>query len=190
MGTVSSGRRGYHGGKPLTRELPQVSLLRGMVDIRRPEHPLLLIECERAMVIQGVFHLVTSVVTTPCHLGGVRRWLVCPACDARRQSLYIAEARLLCRVCAGLRYPTQTMNRRYRAIARADRIRRRLGWEVGALRPWGVRPGRMRWKTFERLTEALRDVEAYLLPDLNGWAERAEQRVDPKARPNSSTSSI
>lgn len=144
MGGMLSGSRCYRGGKPQTADVPAVSLLRSRTDIARAGRPLLLITDDQATVIHGPYVLLAAVATSPCHLGGVRRWLVCPGCGVRRQTLYLLTAQLACRSCAGLRYPTQTMNRRYRAIASADRIRRRLGWETGALRPWGCRPRRMR----------------------------------------------
>jgi hypothetical protein len=186
MGTVLSGRRGYHGGKPLTRDLPSVSLVRRVVDIARPGRPLLLVEGNRAIVMHGEFVLAAEVATSPCHMGGVRRWLVCPGCRIRRQTLYIAAMRLICRECANLRYPTQAMNRRYRAIEKADGIRCRLGWEPGALRPWGGRPKRMRLTTYWRLVDALQAVESKLLPDLAAWAERAVRTINPQVPPGRS----
>lgn len=176
MGNVMSGRRGYHGGKPLTRDLPCVSLVRGMTDIQRLGRPLLLVEAEHAIVIHGTSMFKTEIATTALHLGGTRKWLVCPGCGGRSQNLYIATESLACRRCAGLRYPTQTMNRRYRFIEKADGLRRRLGWSTGVLRPWGERPKRMRMRTFNRLTGELQAVEEALLQDLSAWAERALAR--------------
>lgn len=177
MGGVLSGSRCHRGGKTLNTAAPAVSLLRGRCDIARPGQPLLLVEDDRAFVIFGAYAFAVAVATSPCHMGGARRWLICPCCRVRRQTLYIERARLACRLCARLRYPTQAMNRRYRAIEKADSIRRRLGWEQGVLRPWGGRPKRMRTRTFERLSRELQELESFLLPDLLAWAERAEKRM-------------
>ncbi len=173
MGSVLSGRHGYHGGKPQTTELPSVSLVRGKVDIQRPGLPLLMVDGGRATVIHGRSVFTTTVEATLLYLGGERRWLVCPSCGGRRKTLYVANLGLACRVCAGLRYPSQAMNRRARAIARADQIRERLGWGVGVLRSWGVRPSGMHRETFDRLTGDLSAVEGWLIPDLAGWVKRA-----------------
>ena len=172
MGSVLSGRHGYHGGRPQTTELPSVSLVRGKVDILRPGQPLLLVDAERVTVIHGPSVLVTAADATRLHLGGERRWLVCPGCYSRRKTLYIVGQALACRVCAGLRYPSQVMNRRSRAIARADRFRQRLGWGAGALRSWGARPKRMHRITFDRAASELASIEGWLIPDLAGWVER------------------
>jgi hypothetical protein len=152
-----------------------------MIDITRPGRPLLMVDGDQALVIHGEFVLAAEVATSPCHMGGVRRWLICPPCRVRRQTLYIADARLKCRRCASLRYPTQAMGRRSRAFERADRIRQRLGWEPGVLRPWGARPKRMRWSTYTRLTDTLRELEERLLPDLSDWAGKLEAHVNQRS---------
>ena len=57
-----------------------------------------------------------------------------------------------CRHCYRLAYRSQRETADDRAARRADRIRRRLGWQVGILNPPGRKPKEMHWRTFERLT--------------------------------------
>lgn len=50
------------------------------------------------------------VVSTPCHFGGNRHWLLCPEphCGRRVQSLFIDEHHTIaCRKCLGLLYESQ-----------------------------------------------------------------------------------
>ena len=47
-----------------------------------------------------------SLVTTPCNLGGVRYWFLCPLCYSRVGVLYLppGEVRFACRHCNNLSY--------------------------------------------------------------------------------------
>ena len=56
-----------------------------------------------------------------------------------------------CRHCHNLAYRTQREQAYDRASSRADRIRKRLGWEAGILNGDGGKPKGMHWRTFERL---------------------------------------
>jgi hypothetical protein len=177
VGTILSGRRAYHGGRPFVTDQPSVSTRRGQVDIAREGKPLLLIDGDKAIARWQGEEFCTSVTQQPRYLGGHQNFLTCPDCGKPRVTLYIMHGKLLCQPCAGLRYPSQVMNRRQRQVVRADRIRRRLGWPSGVLRPWGARPTRMRWQTFYRLANELAEIEAVLLPDLGEWARKASERL-------------
>jgi hypothetical protein len=66
------------------------------------------------------------LVTTACHLGGVRWWFVCPlvkggvACGRRVRKLYLRGKYFGCRHCHGLTYrSTQESDKRVYALARA-----------------------------------------------------------------------
>ena len=89
---------------------------------------------------------------TPCHLGGGRRWFLCPArgCGRRVAILYGGKV-FACRRCYSLAYPSQNETHSDRAARRADHIRDRLGWEPGILNGHGPKPKGMHWRTFERL---------------------------------------
>jgi len=56
-----------------------------------------------------------------------------------------------CRQCHRLAYASTREPSDDRAARRANRIRRRLGWEPGILNEPGSKPKWMRWRTFVRL---------------------------------------
>ena len=49
-----------------------------------------------------------AIERTPCHFGGYRPWFRCPDCWGPVGVLYIRGSRFTCRVCAGLRYRSQS----------------------------------------------------------------------------------
>ena len=56
-----------------------------------------------------VGHTVSvQLATTTPQYGGVRWWYVCPDCNKRKTALYISDASLRCRQCAGLHYASQS----------------------------------------------------------------------------------
>ena len=89
-----------------------------------------------------------QIQTTPCHLGGQRHWLTCTRCGKRVAVLYAPNHYFACRVCQGLGYTSQKEGTGDRAIARADKIRKLLGWEAGILNGEGCKPKGMHWKTY------------------------------------------
>ena len=90
--------------------------------------------------------------TSPCHLGGRRHWFTCPRCSKRVAVLYAPGRYFACRRCGGLGYTTQKEGAGDRAATKADKIRKRLGWEDGILNGGGCKPKGMHWKTYYRLT--------------------------------------
>ena len=89
--------------------------------------------------------------TSPCHLGGQRHWFTCPRCSKRVAVLYAPGRYFACRQCGGLGYATQREGAGDRASTRADKIRKRLGWEAGILNGDGGKPKGMHWKTYQQL---------------------------------------
>jgi hypothetical protein len=76
-------------------------------------------------------YLPLRFTTTPCARGGVRYWLVCPACEKRVGKLYAPqlEDKFLCRCCHNLTYTSaqrhnNRVNRAYRRIRQAARVGR------------------------------------------------------------------
>lgn len=90
----------------------------------------------------------------PCHYGGEQPFFVCPRCERRRRSLYRRRGslRYACRVCLGLAYSVECEVR----IARVQRAKRKLEARLG---PYGSKPATMRWQTFWRLRNRVRDLE-------------------------------
>ena len=112
---------------------------------------------------------------TPCNYGGRRAWFRCPAagCGRRVAILYGGDI-FACRHCYRLAYPVERETADDRAARRANRIRQRLGWELGIFNPAGSKPSGMHWRTFERLA-----VEHYAHVDivLGGLAQRFRLKI-------------
>lgn len=54
-----------------------------------------------------------SLVSTPCHFGGIRWWFVCSECNCKCSTLYLDTADVfICRKCNNLAYDSQNQNRR------------------------------------------------------------------------------
>ncbi len=92
---------------------------------------------------------------TGCHYGGQRAWWRCPAvgCGRRVAVLYGGKV-YACRHCHKLTYSTQRKLADDRATSKADKIRKRLGWDAGILNLPGGKPKGMHWRTFARLQAA------------------------------------
>ena len=71
--------------------------------------------------------------TSLCHLGGQRHWFICPRCSKRVAVLYAPGRYFACRQCGGLGYTTQKEGIGDRASTKADKLRKRMGWEAGIL---------------------------------------------------------
>jgi len=89
--------------------------------------------------------------TTLCAFGGSRSWFTCPNCAKRVAVIYGAGRLFACRRCKGLAYSSQGEAADDRAARRADRIRKRLGWQIGILNDPGVKPKGMHQRTYARL---------------------------------------
>ncbi len=111
---------------------------------------------------------------TSCHYGGKRVWFICshPGCWRRVAILYCVAV-FACRHCYKLAYPCQRETALDRAIRRANRIRRQLGWEEGILNLPDGKPKGMHWQTFERLTH---QHNMLLITSLDGMSQQLSQR--------------
>lgn len=107
--------------------------------------------------------------TTPCTLGGRRQWFTCPWCKRRVAVIYGTGRLFACRRCKGLAYACQGESADDRAARRADRLRKRLGWEPGILNGTGLKPKGMHVHTYERL---LARHEAFVGVSLAGMARK------------------
>lgn len=89
---------------------------------------------------------------TPCTLGGQRPWFCCPARGCgRRVAILYGGGIFACRHCYRLAYRSQRENPGDRAARKSDKIRARLGWELGVLNGHGWKPKGMHWRTYARL---------------------------------------
>ena len=173
MGGRGSGRRSSYGGKPETndsmpldiRKIARTGLLipgssfgwqwtvndRPVASIRIWVDRESLVLSYRMKSTGEVVEQRVQMHTTPCHLGGQRHWFTCPRCRKRVAVLYAPGRYFACRQCGGLGYATQKEGAGDRAATRADKLRKRLGWEAGILNGPGGKPKGMHRETFLRL---------------------------------------
>ena len=92
--------------------------------------------------------------SSPCHLGGHRHWFTCPRCSKRVAVLYAPGRYFACRQCGRLGYATQKAGAGDRALTKAGKIRKRLGWVAGIANGDGGKPKGMHWQTYNRMRMA------------------------------------
>ena len=131
---------------------------------------------------------------TPCHFGGYRPWFLCPRCGRRAAILYAGQY-FYCRVCRDLAYPSENEGRLDRLYRQANKIRRRLNCEPGALNPINIPPKGMHEKTFDRLRSRVLMYEDRALRCLwdrlpHNWAVICLHHLKPKSPPHNSTSRL
>ena len=106
---------------------------------------------------------IINVSRTPCHLGGKRPWFLCPTflCGRRVAILYGGDV-FRCRHCLQLAYDSSRENSGYRALRRAQTLRKRLGGTADMSKPFPVKPKWMRWRTYDLISDrALVATQAY-----------------------------
>lgn len=173
MGGRGSGRRSSYSGKPETNESMPLDIRKiirkglwvagnsfswqWLVNDRAVAGIRIRVDWQ-SMVLSYRIKSTSEVVeqrvqtqTSPCHLGGERRWFTCPQCSKRVALLYAPGRYFACRECYGLGYATQKEGAGDRAASRANKLRKRLGWDAGMLNGNGGRPKGMHWKTYLRL---------------------------------------
>lgn len=186
MGGRGSGRRTSYGGKPETNDSMPLDIRKitrkGLLSVGNRfswqwlvnDQPVAGISIRvdfQSMLLSYQMKSTGEVVaqrvrtqTTPCHLGGERHWFTCPRCNKRVAVLYAPGRYFACRQCGGLTYATQKENMSDRASTKANKLRTRLGWELGILNGEGVKPKGMHWKTYNRLKsqhDALVQISLY-----------------------------
>ena len=95
-----------------------------------------------------------AVTWTPCNYGGQRPWWQCRHCGRRVAVLYGGRY-YACRQCQNLNYESTRAAPDSKAFARADKLRKRLGWGAGVLNPMGGRPKGVHATTYLRLLNQL-----------------------------------
>ena len=176
MGGRGSGRRTSYGGKPEThdampldiRKLTRKGLLvpgnslsyKWSVNDQQVAGISIRVEFNYGLMLSyrvkstgEVVEQLVQTQTSPCHLGGQRRWFTCPGCNKKVAMLYAPGKYFVCRQCGGLAYATQKEGIGDRASRRADKLRKRLGWEAGILNGSGCKPKGMHKSTYQRLKQ-------------------------------------
>jgi hypothetical protein len=109
-----------------------------------------------------------AIVHLPCRSGGSRAYFICPGprgtdCGRRITKLLLSNPYFLCRHCAKLAYASQFETSWQRALRRANKLKRRLGMDVGLAEPLPEKPRGMWTRTYARLLNGI--LESELLAD-------------------------
>lgn len=91
-----------------------------------------------------------------CYYGGQRPYFSCPGfvdgkcCGRRVGKLFLGGRYFLCRHCHSISYTSQSEERHYRLMRRANKLRMALGGEPGAAHLIARKPKGMWQRTYER----------------------------------------
>lgn len=202
MGGRGSGRQCSYGGKPEIsdsipldlRKITRKGLLvpgcgfswQWLVNDRQVAGISIRVDFNHGMVLSYRMKSTGEVVeqrvqtqTSSCHVGGQRYWFTCPRCSKRVAILYAPGRYFACRQCGGLGYATQKEDVGDRASTRADKLRKRLGWEAGILNGGGGKPKGMHWKTYQRLKsrhDSLVKISLHNIGRKLGFPQRLQDR--------------
>jgi hypothetical protein len=97
------------------------------------------------------------IVYARCRFGGSRVYFNCPGpkegteCGRRVSKLYLSHRYFLCRQCNQLAYASQFEQPWKRALRRVNKIKHRLGIDVGIGEPFPEKPKGMWARTFDYL---------------------------------------
>jgi hypothetical protein len=100
------------------------------------------------------------ITWTTCHLGGRRPWFCCGVetdgqhCDRRVAVIYCTGGLFACRACHRLPYASQREQLRHRGLAKARKIRARVGGSANMFEPFPDRPKGMHRRTYLRLRQS------------------------------------
>lgn len=74
--------------------------------------------------MQEGYEREVEIVSTGCHYGGVRYWMLCPSwgCGRRIGTLYFYDGRFACRHCLNLTYSSQNASKRYNGFISAPML--------------------------------------------------------------------
>jgi hypothetical protein len=105
------------------------------------------------------------IVHLRCRFGGSRVYFNCPGpkegteCGRRISKLYLSHRYFLCRQCNQLAYASQYEQPWKRALRRANRLKQRLGMDVGIGDPFPEKPKGMWACTYGRLLDEIFQAE-------------------------------
>jgi hypothetical protein len=118
------------------------------------------------------------IVWTPCNLGGSRPWFKCPTARcSRRVAILYFDGSFACRDCHDLVHASQRLQPLDRALRRAGKIRRRLGWTPGIANGPGAKPKHMHQRTFYDLVAKHDQFVQFSLGGLRKNLRRLQARL-------------
>lgn len=122
------------------------------------------------------FRCQVAVEWTPCNYGGQRPWWGCPGCTRRVAILY-AGRQYACRHCHDLTYKSTRTGANSKFFARANKVRRQLGWGGGVASPPGERPKGMHLATYLRLLRQLNAHSIAALASTDAMVDRMQSKL-------------
>jgi hypothetical protein len=147
------------------------------VKVRVEAHAVLLTR-HTGQGMPGDFEHRVWLARTSCHFGSERPWWRCPSCGSRVALLYVAaRTGFDCRRCADLAHRSQRESKSDRAIRRALKIRRRMGWPGGILNDVGKKPTRMHATTFYHLMNEHNEMALRVLETVGARIDVQTARV-------------
>jgi hypothetical protein len=178
-------RPGWLGGWQWTRDGEKVA----WIDLRAEADRLHL--TYRVRVAGGDWQDVSEIVRivrVPCRFGGSRPYFICPgmvngiACGRRVAKLHGPGRYFLCRHCYRLAHASQSESGWDRALRRANKIRQRLGGNLGMAASFPKRPKGMWWRTYDRMREETIEAEMHADETFAIMAGRLLDRIDHRNR--------
>ena len=108
---------------------------------------------------------IIALVHVRCRFGGSRAYFICPGprdgtdCGRRITKLRLSRRYFLCRHCNALAYASQYEQPWQRALRRANKLKHRLGINVGIAEPFPGKPKGMWVRTFACLLNEILQAE-------------------------------
>ena len=105
------------------------------------------------------------IVHLRCRFGGTRAYFICPGpgdgadCGRRITKLHLSQRYFLCRHCNQLAYASQYEQPWKRALRRANKLKQRLGIDVGIAEPFPAKPKGMWGRTYGCLLDEILQAE-------------------------------
>jgi hypothetical protein len=104
------------------------------------------------------------IVRLPCRFGGSRVYFICPGprgtdCGRRTTKLHLSHRFFLCRHCNKLAYASQYERPWQRALRRANKLKQRLGIDVGIAESFPEKPKGMWARTYGCLLDEILQAE-------------------------------
>src|SRR6516162_9530594 len=106
-----------------------------------------------------------AIVHLPCRFGGSRAYFICPGpgggteCGRRVTKMHLSHRYFLCRHCSQLAYASQYEQPWQRALRRANKLKQRLGIDVGIAEPFPDKPRGMWVRTYGYLLNKILQAE-------------------------------
>lgn len=124
------------------------------------------------------------------NFGSTETYFLCPKCARTVKRLYGGGVRYLCRHCHNLVHGSTQERPGNRATRKNQKLRRRIGVEIG-LGDWiGPKPKGMHRKTFEKISARIHSAESEVYDDMlvllnrmQRTTERRSARIGGQARP-------